>query len=730
MWPPASPYVAMPPPGQQSPPLPPGQGGGYGGGGVMGASPDSGQHNYVSQGGYDQQPSAYTQQHMYHQQGDYMHAHHPSGQAGPPSSATPHTPYGDAHTPHGGYMAHQQQTPMYSQQAGTDYSQASQHAHQMNYGHPHHHQQTGPSSYPPQQTPPGGGVYHSGTPVGYAQQQYGTGGSAGGGQMGYVHTPGSGGGVYGDGGGYYTSQQQRTAYGGGGAAAPPPTTAGTPGGVGAGGAYDQSAGGAYGGMMPPAPPPPPMRPADPELVKRIHTIAEYCCRNPEMEELIRQRDGGDPRFAFINGGEGYDYFRYAVSCLQQGIELPLPPPPSIDSLQPNIDMIDGSSPGGQGGGGGAGRNGESNQMTPSPEAATGEGGGPEDELTREFDIDSLVMQYQEPPEPGTLGEALDKELDDVLQSVENQATSTAIRNGRHWIEVNGGNSVDSANLLAFAIRSKQSTRAVSFLHKLNILYLVHDVVQNEFVHKKGSSLVAAFKPYLVWMLRDAYQAAIKEQDAAEKVKKILSLWVKRGIIDEDEQEEMSFLMTSPVVDLERRGGGPHAPDSDKTGGDMNFTPGRGGEYGGLGSGGFGRADGDLSGFAVPNHARHPAGGLKGSPYSFHDASGMIAPPPPPGSRGGGGATAGSIGGIYRGAGGFDRRPDDLEYTPESIPVGMMATMLRSMSKRVGGAKHLLLLSHFLSLSLVLSLLVSPKASVSLASSFSLKKRHLCISLAA
>lgn len=81
-----------------------------------------------------------------------------------------------------------------------------------------------------------------------------------------------------------------------------------------------------------------------------------------MEELIRQRDGADPRFAFINGGEGYDYFRYAVSCLQQGVELPLPPPPSLDSLQPNIDMIDGATPGGGQGGGGAGRNGESNQV--------------------------------------------------------------------------------------------------------------------------------------------------------------------------------------------------------------------------------------------------------------------------------------------------------------------------------------------------------------------------------
>ncbi|KEP60910.1 UNVERIFIED_CONTAM: zinc knuckle domain-containing protein [Hammondia hammondi] len=361
--------------------------------------------------------------------------------------------------------------------------------------------------------------------------------------------------------------------------------------------------------------PQPVRPpADPELVKRIHTIAEYCCRNPEMEALVRQRDGADPRFAFINGGEGYDYFRYAVSRLQQGLD-------------------------------------------PSEQAAAAEGSmqnvgtetGDANQLTREFDIDSLIMQYQEPPERAALSEALAKELDDVVLSLEKQATSAAIRSGRHWMEVNGGGSEEAAQSLACAMKKKQATLG-SFLHKLNVLYLVHDVVQNEVVHKRGSLLISAFKPYLVWMLRDAYQAAARDPSSIEKVEKILSLWVKRGIIDEDEQEEMSFLMSSPDVG---RYLSPNAGDDPQAAFDSRLS----------------------SRFPDASQGRHPfmqPGVSPGYPGTMGEnlSSSQVPPPPPP-----------RPGGHSRMHGGFDRRPDEMGYTPESVPVGMMATMLRSMSKR-------------------------------------------------
>ncbi|CBZ49951.1 calcium homeostasis endoplasmic reticulum protein, related [Neospora caninum Liverpool] len=385
--------------------------------------------------------------------------------------------------------------------------------------------------------------------------------------------------------------------------------------------YDQSAG--Y-GVAPVRPP------ADPELVKRIHTIAEYCCRNPEMESLVRQRDGADPRFAFINGGEGYDYFRFAIACLQQG-----------------LDPTEQAAAADQGGMG-------SSPAVPYGSALNtgGEETGDTNELTREFDIDSLIMQYQEPPERAALPEALSKELNDVVLSLEKQATSTAIRNGRHWIEVNGGASEDAANSLACALKKKQTVLS-SFLHKLNVLYLVHDVVQNESIHKPASVLLTAFKPYLVWMLRDAYQAAARDPSSAEKVEKILSLWVKRGIIDEDEQEEMNFLMSSPDVGKYLNPNGDGDPQAAF---DLRVSP-----------GGFPDA---------ASQGRHPfmkpsvSPGYPGGPMGENLSPGQIPPPPPP-----------RPGNHSRIHGGFDRRPDEMGNTPESVPVGMMATMLRSMSKR-------------------------------------------------
>ncbi|PFH31939.1 zinc knuckle domain-containing protein [Besnoitia besnoiti] len=446
----------------------------------------------------------------------------------------------------------------------------------------------------------GGALYAAQpTAVDYAQQQYHA--AAQGAQMVYG-SPASA--AYGDGvTGYYAQQT-------------------------GGGAYAQRACGYSAEQAAYGLPPPVRPPADPELVKRIHTIAEYCCRNPEMEALVRQRDGADPRFAFINGGEGYDYFRFAVACLQQGLD---PAEQARQAADPSLGMA--GMPGL--GGGQAQDNGH---------------------MAREFDIDSLIMQYQEPPEPAPLSEALAKELDDVVLSMEKQATSTAIRNGRHWIEVNGGGSDEAASSLAAAIRKRQAALGV-FAHKLNVLYLVHDVAQNEFVHKKSSALLSAFKPYLVWMLRDAYQAAARDQGPTDKVEKILTLWVKRGIIDEDEQEEMSFLMTSP--DLGRYLGGTSSDIVDR------------------------------GSFATPppppppddpvqgHHARHTYMQPGVSPVGYHGEfarhhEGSPTPPPPPPRSG---PARGSPGG------GFDCRPDDLGSTPESIPVGMMATMLRSMSKR-------------------------------------------------
>ena len=68
-------------------------------------------------------------------------------------------------------------------------------------------------------------------------------------------------------------------------------------------------------MAPKVPPPP--APSDSSLRQAIETLAPYIARNgPQFEALVAQRQGGQPAFAFLCGGEGAAYFRWRVQTLR------------------------------------------------------------------------------------------------------------------------------------------------------------------------------------------------------------------------------------------------------------------------------------------------------------------------------------------------------------------------------------------------------------------------------
>ncbi|KAH9318097.1 hypothetical protein KI387_019866, partial [Taxus chinensis] len=68
----------------------------------------------------------------------------------------------------------------------------------------------------------------------------------------------------------------------------------------------------------PPPPPPPPKPADEEVVYHIETLCQFVIRNgPEFENMARAREAGNPKFAFLFGGEpgsdaaiGFAYFQW------------------------------------------------------------------------------------------------------------------------------------------------------------------------------------------------------------------------------------------------------------------------------------------------------------------------------------------------------------------------------------------------------------------------------------
>jgi len=87
-------------------------------------------------------------------------------------------------------------------------------------------------------------------------------------------------------------------------------------------------------------------------------------------------------------------------------------------------------------------------------------------------MESLLMQFQEPPRGPPLPPDTEKGLNDVLWSLEKKASGDNIRSGHQWMKLNAKN----IKQIACALRERMADLR-TFAHKLHVLYLVHDVIQ-------------------------------------------------------------------------------------------------------------------------------------------------------------------------------------------------------------------------------------------------------------
>jgi len=158
------------------------------------------------------------------------------------------------------------------------------------------------------------------------------------------------------------------------------------------------------------------------------------------------------------------------------------------------------------------------------------------------DLAALLRRWKEPP-LYPLASDLDRQLQEVAASLEAMASRDAIRNGRAWVECNSAMAPQIASSI---------TRGLPYLrscaHRLHVLYLVHDVLQTEAARKDSPRhLIRAFRPYLPWMLRPCYQLAVAAAPAGEdggRVLRLLELWVERGILEPSEAVEMRALIVA------------------------------------------------------------------------------------------------------------------------------------------------------------------------------------------
>jgi hypothetical protein len=311
----------------------------------------------------------------------------------------------------------------------------------------------------------------------------------------------------------------------------------------------------------------------PDLRKRIEIMAEHIARNgSDFENTVKVKNVNNVQFAFLYGGEGSDYYQHVLDSHRSqygggsnGDSWPSGQGGAADSMQAQ----------GQGAAGSVQVQGSMQAMMQAQAhgnvcslqammQATGPAVSglrapplqqqqlvaptmPQQQQQQPAaadggdDLAQLVQKWKEPPVYALMAEA-ERQLGEIATNLEQMASRDAIRNGRAWIEANAA----IAQQIAGNIMKR-----IGFLktcgHRLHILYLVHDVLQTEAARKDSQKpLIRGFRPYLVWILRPCFQLA-KNAGTAEgdKVLRLLQLWVERAILTTRESEELRLIITAP-----------------------------------------------------------------------------------------------------------------------------------------------------------------------------------------
>eukprot|EP00930_Biecheleria_cincta_P006789 TRINITY_DN10785_c0_g1_i1.p1 TRINITY_DN10785_c0_g1~~TRINITY_DN10785_c0_g1_i1.p1 ORF type:complete len:533 (+),score=85.57 TRINITY_DN10785_c0_g1_i1:75-1601(+) len=403
----------------------------------------------------------------------------------------------------------------------------------------------------------------------------------------------------------------------------------------------------------------------PDLRKRIEIMADHIARNgPDFEATVKQKNASNPQFAFLYGGEGNNYYQQCLNRHhgQQGAKtsslpqaLPPPPPPLMHAAPAAVASASLSNL----------LHGSTAQSSPSRAATAPAGGG-----------DSLANllrggQAHNAP-PGELAESLrrwkepamlaltpdvERQLQGVMSSLAQMASRDAIKSGRLWIECNSALAQHIAGHLVRSLPLLQSCA-----HRLHVLYLVHDVLQTEAARSQAHApLIRAFKPYLPWMLRPSYQLARKAggPDDTSRVLRLLQLWVDRGIMTSEEAEDARAIVQAdelPGAQSLQTGSVRQASES--------TVPSQGACPGMAVSGGM------PAPAPVPRLPGLPyaQGSPHGAASSLGHRAGVPRPPLP------------ALGGYQRLA--LHSGRSGMQQTPETVPVGVMASMLAEAVKQV------------------------------------------------
>ncbi|XP_026483006.1 calcium homeostasis endoplasmic reticulum protein-like [Ctenocephalides felis] len=303
----------------------------------------------------------------------------------------------------------------------------------------------------------------------------------------------------------------------------------------------------------------PQPPSDNETRNIIDKLAQFVARNgPEFEIMTKSKQENNPKFAFLYGGEHFNYYQYKVAAEQALLkqQQPMFMGPQQQQQNPNVNQPPGNIAGLQqwlaanistvpGGNGSAGPN-VANVPIPGTNPPSAPIPGVEHlvaqqntqrEQIRQSEQNLMYYLRQQQTQISTMASQLESnrikadlekcdievaDIDKVLKPIIDSCTKDNISSAKNWILQNATTNAHAAAISQYLLEKVIQPDA-NFAQKLHIIYLVNDVLHH-CARKNAEELKKCLENVVVPMYCNAHSMADITEEQQAKLDKLLRLW--------------------------------------------------------------------------------------------------------------------------------------------------------------------------------------------------------------
>ncbi|PRW59174.1 calcium homeostasis endoplasmic reticulum isoform A [Chlorella sorokiniana] len=264
-------------------------------------------------------------------------------------------------------------------------------------------------------------------------------------------------------------------------------------------------------------------PADAALQQRIDTLVSYAAKNGMgFVQMMSERQGANPEYAFLHGGEGTPYFAWALHCALSG------QPAAAAAVGQAAAPPAAAAP----------------QYAAAPQAA----GMPEPQQQQA----AAPPQQQHPvtasPTAGVLAD-LPAEVSSGWGQVLGLLSGSrdSIRNSQAWFMACAPYAAGMAEMMMQQIEALEGHHD----RQLHVVYLANDILFKAMSQRPAGSgpeadgIAQAFLPRLGRMLRRTFVSGGQTAEVQANLLRVVNFWAERGVFSHLEVESLTMEMMGP-----------------------------------------------------------------------------------------------------------------------------------------------------------------------------------------